>query len=517
MCAIAIRPTGIFNEDKQCITMKLSNASLTVFAASALSVAYSFAPTPAFSRQSHSVGTTLYISSWGKAPETAETPLKNENPSTNIQSYLEEPDTIDPRPNLEGSCLVSGFVNAKERTDQFVFDLLNHEDSAFEFKKIVAFVDDEKFAKKRLLSRSARYTGLLDKLDFKEAAVEGALPVAAQLEGINSWLAAVESSGDLVAQVKAVAALAKDASDLENISVMVTNAAGESVSAEDRASVVEALKDTGKEYTLLVLGTLEDRDEGKIPYKFRDFDSDDEDATLAEDAVFSREEAMRMVTETMQLDAGANKALVFSEVYETNVTEAKLIKGLREAGYARCQEIDHMLRDGTEKYQAALDDFNEKNPNWGEGVYATDAWWEDPKFLAQVEEAKSSYRRGDAVVEEEEEEEEEIKDERTLEIEKIATEWAKREFFSQSMAGTVSGDMDEEEFIESVWERAMFEGDLKFRQMNGEEPDVDAELLDFKTQQERKQQTMLKMAKQELQEVLDEENLGGVDDNVDTD
>jgi len=413
---------------------------------------------------------------------------------------------------------VSGFVNAKERTDQFVFDLLNHEDSAFEFNKIIAFVDDEKFAKKRLLSRSARYTGLLDKLDFKEAAVEGALPVAAQLEGVNSWLATIQSQGDLVARVKEIAELAKGASDLENISIMVTNAAGENISAEDRVSAFNALRETGKEYTLLVIGKLEDRDEGKVPYKFRDFASDvDEDATLPEDAVFSREEAMRMVTETLQLDIGAKKALTFSEVYETNVTEAKLIKGLREAGYARCQEIDHMLRDGPKNYQKALDDFLETNPNWGDGVYATDAWWEDPKFLAQVEEAKASYRRGDAVEDEEEEGEEEIKDERTLQIEKIATEWAKREFFSQSMAGTVNEDMDEVEFIESVWDRAIFEGDLKYRQMNGEEPDVDAELLDFKTQQERKQQTMLKMAKEELQNVLDEDNLGGVDDNVDTD
>ena len=170
-----------------------------------------------------------------------------------------------------------------------------------------------------------------------------------------------------------------------------------------------------------------------------------------------------------------------------------------------------------QNYQKALDKFDENNPNWGDGVYATDAWWEDPKFLAQVEEAKASYRNGEAAVEEDEDEVEEIKDERTLEIEKIATEWAKREFFSQSMAGTVSEDMDEADFIVSVWDRATFEGDLKYRQMNGEEPDVDAELLDFKTQQERKQQTMLKMAKQELQDVLDEENLGGVDDNVDTD
>ena len=333
--------------------MNLSSFCLTVFAASAASVAYSFAPTPAFSRHALSSGvaddTALYISSWGKSTPDMDTTIENNNPNTNIQAYLEEPDTVDPRSKLAGSVMVSGFVNEKERTDQFVFDLLNHEDSAFEFKKIVAFVDDEKFAKKRLLSRSARYTGLLDKLNFKQAAEAGALPVADQLEGINSWLASIVSNNDLVAQVKAVAELAKYAPDLENISVMVTNAAGDAISAEDRTSAVDALKDTGKEYTLLVIGKLEDRDEGKVPYKFRDFASEiDEDATLAEDAVFSRDEAIRMVTETLQLDAGANKALTFSEVYETNTTEAKLIKGLREAGYARCQEIDHMLRDGPE-------------------------------------------------------------------------------------------------------------------------------------------------------------------------
>jgi len=458
----------------------------------------------------------LYISSWGKADPDMATTTENNNPDKNIQSYLEEPDSVDPRSNLEGKVLVSGFVNTKERTDQFVFDLLNHEDSAFEFKKIVAFVDDIKFAKKRLLSRSARYTGLLDKLDFLEASSEGALPTVDQLDGINSWLATVESKNDLIAQVKNVAALAKDASSLENVSVVVTNAAGEVISAEDRSAAVEALKDTGKEYTLLVIGTLEDRDEGKIPYKFRDFASDnDEDASLLEDAVFSREEAIRMITETLQLDAGANKALTFSEVYDVNATETKLIKGLREAGYARCQEIDHMLRDGPENYEKALDDFREKNPNWGDGVYATEAWWEDPKFLAQVADAKASYRPGGGPLEEEEKEEK--KDERTLEIEKIATEWAKREYFSQSMAGTVDEEMTEESFVESVWERAVFEGDLKFRQMSGEEADVEAELLDFKAQQERKQQTMLKQAKKELQEVLDEEDLGAVDEDDDDD
>lgn len=100
-----------------------------------------------------------------------------------------------------------------------------------------------------------------------------------------------------------------------------------------------------------------------------------------------------------------------------------------------------------------------------------------------------------------------VKDDRTMQIEKIAKEWAKREYFRQSMAGTVDDNMSEEAFIESVWDRALFEGDLKFRQMNGEAPDADAELADFKARQERKKQTMLKRAKEELQEMLAEDEL----------
>ena len=79
------------------------------------------------------------------------------------------------------------------------------------------------------------------------------------------------------------------------------------------------------------------------------------------------------------------------------------------------------------------------------------------------------------------------------------------------MAGEIEKDLSEEAFTESVWERALFEGDLKYRQMKGETTDAEMELADFKAQQERKKQTMLKRAKEELKELLDEENLGGED------
>jgi hypothetical protein len=326
------------------LTMKVSTYCLTLLAATAASVV-AFVPTPAFSRGAVTTDSTvLYISSWGtKGPPSrwADEATENKNPEDNIQSYLKAPQPVEARDNIDETVLVSGLVKSKERTDQFIFDLLNHEESAFAFKKIVAFVDDEKFAKKRLLSRSARYTGLLDKLGFVQASSEGAMPTSEQLDGVKSWVAFLED-GDLIQQVKTVAALAKDAPSVENVSILLTNAFSLDVPASE--SAVQALKDSGKEFTLVAVGKLEDHDEGKIPYRFKDFGT--ADGVLSSDAIFSRNEAMRMITETLQLNAGVGKALSFMEVYDVNATEAKLIRGLREAGYARPQEIDHMLRDG---------------------------------------------------------------------------------------------------------------------------------------------------------------------------
>lgn len=151
-------------------------------------------------------------------------------------------------------------------------------------------------------------------------------------------------------------------------------------------------------------------------------------------------------------------------------------------------------------YKKAIEDFKKENPDAAKG-YTSDAWW-------LAEEFQKSRRRSE---EREEASVQAVKDERTKEIEKIAREWGKREYFRQSMAGTVDGDMTEDQFIESVWDRAMFEGDLKYRQMKGEITDPENELADFKARQERKKQTMLKRAKEELAELLEQDDLGGDD------
>ena len=72
--------------------------------------------------------------------------------------------------------------------------------------------------------------------------------------------------------------------------------------------------------------------------------------------------------------------------------------------------------------------------------------------------------------------------------------------------------MTEEAFTESVWDRAMFEADLKYRQSKGEVTDDEAELADFKKQQERKKEAMLKRAKEEMKELLEGDDL--LDDDL---
>ena len=325
----------------------ICSSLLLILASSATSA---FTPGPAFSKGSRKLASTpkesktvLFISSWGTkgSPAKWADNAENQNPEESIQAYLKAPDAVEARDNVDGTVMVSGLVKSQERTDQFIFDLLNHEESAFEFEKIVAFVDDVKFAKKRLLSRSARYTGLLDKLDFSEATSAGSLPTSEQLDGVKSWLAFLEGD-DVISSCKQIAAIAKDASSVENVSILVTNAVGLGVSGCKEA--VDALKDSGKVYSVVAVGKLEEHAEGKIPYKYSEFGTDD--GVLESDAIFSRDEALRMVTELLQLECGANKALTFSEVYDVNATEARLVKGLREAGYARPQEIDHMVRVG---------------------------------------------------------------------------------------------------------------------------------------------------------------------------
>jgi len=79
----------------------------------------------------------------------------------------------------------------------------------------------------------------------------------------------------------------------------------------------------------------------------------------------------------------------------------------------------------------------------------------------------------------------------------------------------MAGDMPytEEEYRKSVWERALFEGDLKYRMVRGQDTDERKELADFKSNQKKKKEVMLERAKASLQDLLDEDDLQNGDDD----
>jgi len=379
-------------------------------------------------------------------------------------------------------------VNNKDRTDQTIFNFLNEEESAFQFTKIIAFVNDAKFAKKRLISRSARYSGLLDKLDFTQAETEDALPTAAQLEGVTSWVANAGSSLDTVI---AVSKLAAASPDLKNVAVLLTDGQTITDSSAAKDAVDQLANDPSTTFTVVTVGAITETPEGQLAYSISDFGNGDEATLLPSNATYSRDESLRVVAECLGLESACNKAMVFTEVQSADVnnTAYKLVKGLREGGYTRPQELHHMIEKGPVAYTKAIEDYKTRVPS----VTPQDEWLAQKQKELDENAADRKARIA-----------KDYEDAKINEIESIAREWAKREYFRKA----TSGDMpySEEEYIKSVWERALFEGDLKYRMLHGQETDERKELAEFKKKQEKKKAMMLERAKAALNQALGEDD-----------
>lgn len=345
----------------------MRSIAIATLAVAAVSSASAFAPTAFLSSAKRSsfadtTKTTQFalhmISSFDKKSSSVQDD-RIVDPEKNIQAYLKKNDFgIVSRDNIGGNALVSGLVKSVERTDQTIFDMLNTEESGFEFVKIYAHVDDAKFAKKRLLSRSARYSGLLDKLDFAEATTPGALPTSDDIKkyNISNWIAIIEE--DHLNKLEEIynTALASKGT-LENVGILLSNAFNldeekskeivakfESLAAGYMEPIEKRLISLPIEFHIVAVGKLEDYPEGSAAYAYEPIGTSD--AILPEGLEFSRELAMRLVTDLLQCDAGSCKALSFAEIYEEDELEAKLIIGLREGGFNHAEEIEYMLNDG---------------------------------------------------------------------------------------------------------------------------------------------------------------------------
>ena len=76
----------------------------------------------------------------------------------------------------------------------------------------------------------------------------------------------------------------------------------------------------------------------------------------------------------------------------------------------------------------------------------------------------------------------------------MATDWAKREYLRKSLKKPIN--IKEEEFVEIVWDRAMFESSLKYRTMQGQAVNESEEREQFKKDQEKKKAAAYKAEKE---------------------
>merc|ERR1712176_14586 len=157
---------------------------------------------------------------------------------------------------------------------------------------------------------------------------------------------------------------------------------------------------------------------------------------------------------------------------------------------------------GVKAYDEAIEEYKKKK---------FDKENPDPEEMRRIQEERDAQAKLDW-----EKTEKEFADRKKKEIDENARGWAKREYFRRSMGGNMG--MTEEEFIEKNWDRASFEGDLKYRMMHGGKTDERKELADFIKKQDKKKEAALKKARKALEDKLgDVLDTTSIDDDDDDD
>lgn len=241
-------------------------------------------------------------------------------------------------PGIGGTVLVSGCL--KSSRDQFLFDLIHKQDV---FDKVVAFSEDTKATKKLLISRSARYSGLLNVLDFAEGSdaslVLDPASETSPLHGVDAWVSFQVPKSDATQQAEA----AKQAG-VKHLVVV-----SEGVGAVDVKAIQAAVEGSDTVFTLLQCGSAEDGTEEGGPIELKAVDPDSAEAfAIPDGSSFPRKEAMRVCAESLLLPPAKNKAFALLPGGEGKAAE--YLKELRGKGYSRTQELGFFMTGGYEEF-----------------------------------------------------------------------------------------------------------------------------------------------------------------------
>ena len=256
----------------------------------------------------------------------------------------------------------------------------------FQFEKIILSIQGEdmaKEAKKRVISREARYSGLLNKVVIE--AEENYLPNVQRMEGVSSWIVRLDA-GETAEMLPKVAELAKSAETLKNVIIIVEGMASMTSDNIDGWDVL--LAEDSFQSTLFAVGELYDEgDAGKF-YHIGNYQAGPSSAIeLTNDDAKSpkmlRGDAYFTLANLLALNVSANKALVAYEYSPTtmetvrsSIEEAKkvikegeteptdapddddvwkgvkytdrLVRAMREMGFSRLGELDVLLARGVD-------------------------------------------------------------------------------------------------------------------------------------------------------------------------
>lgn len=324
---------------------------------------------------------------------------------------------------------VSGLFGDAKRTDQAVLDTLHAQNV---WGSIVALAPDVAAAKKRLTSRSARYSGLLNKLEFSEWAASptdpAAIAAALEADGIEAWVA----FGVAPAEVGACLEAAKRASTVSRVVVAVDGTVDAVMAAQYEAASSELT------WSLV-----------SIPGGVTD-DVVAADATLSIDFVdeaeaqpVARDDACRILAESLAITAGQNRA--FSVAYG-GANATAYMKSLREAGYTRRGELGKLLAGGLPQWieeeakKAAEPKKRKKKLSESDDAVIVVVGDEElsPAMQAQLEERRAEARK-----------------ERDAKIAEAARIQLKAEYGEKQF--TECRAVTEEEYIRYYWNRAVIQ------------------------------------------------------------
>ena len=292
-------------------------------------------------------------------------------PSTSSEAPKETQYKPSLRSDLGTTVLLSGTADAS------LLNILNNNFFGqenvpnFEFGTIRALVDDMASAKKRAISREARYSGLLDKLVI-EPNEGNVLPKATELSGVGSWIVQIPA-GDAGSLMPQIAELAKGSDELKNVVVLVTGSASTATTVDGWDSVVGASAD-GEAFkcTVLAVGELYEGGKGGGFYHVGKL------ADGAPTAKINTKKAYQLVAHALSLDCTANEALTAFE-YSPEAIEAvgspyaegelavrdddgneivdefkdikmegRMVQACREVGFTPLVELDVMVGKGLE-------------------------------------------------------------------------------------------------------------------------------------------------------------------------